>query len=118
GVITVAAAINWEGKLMAQPEIHLRGVVTTVERSLLHQLMIRAIEKMLSDRWSEFTQTANGEIEVDWELLREAIESNLKRLMRRELQSQPLVVFLLQMPEEPSPTKSYRRRRSTAEIRV
>ena len=115
GVVTVAAAVNWEGQLIAQPEIHLRGVVTAVERSLLQRLIIRTIEKTLSDRWSEFTQASNGyQIEVDWAGLRKEIESNLQRLARRELQSRPLVVFLLQTPEQP-PAKSLRRR-STASV--
>jgi ribonuclease J len=120
GVVTVAAAINWEGKLMAQPEVHLRGVVTSVERSLLQQLISRAIERIVTERWDEFTQPSNGDqTEVDWGLLREEIEGSLQRLIRRELQSQPLVVFLLQTPE-PTPeqalTKTYRRRRSTATV--
>ncbi len=115
GVVTVAAAVNWEGQLIAQPEIHLRGVVTAVERSLLQRLIIRTIEKTLSDRWSEFTQASKGyQIEVDWAGLRKEIESNLQRLARRELQSRPLVVFLLQTPEQP-PAKSLRRR-STASV--
>ncbi len=115
GVVTVAAAVNWEGQLIAQPEIHLRGVVTAVERSLLQRLIIRTIEKTLSDRWSEFTQASNGyQIEVDWAGLRKEIESNLQRLARREFQSRPLVVFLLQTPEQP-PAKSFRRR-STASV--
>ncbi|NES82163.1 MAG: ribonuclease J [Moorea sp. SIO2B7] len=117
GVVTVAAAVNWEGKLLAQPEIHLRGVVTVVERSLLQQLIIREIEKALGDRWGEFS--SNGEqIEVDWAGLRLEIQGSLQRLARRELRSRPLVVFLLQTPEKP-PAKSSpsrRRRRSTASV--
>ncbi len=35
GLATVAAAIDWNGKLLAKPEIYLRGVVTSIERSLL-----------------------------------------------------------------------------------
>jgi ribonuclease J len=116
GVVTVAAAIDWDGKLMVQPEVHLRGVVTTVERSLLQQLIVKTIERILSERWREFSQSNNGDsIEVDWAGLREEIESNLQRLVRRELQSSPLVVFLLQTPE-PTPTRTYRRRRSTAPL--
>lgn len=118
GVVTVAAAIDWDGKLMVQPEVHLRGVVTNVERSLLQQLIGKTIERILSDRWSEFTQNADsGAIEVDWAALREDIESHLQRLVRRELQSSPLVVFLLQTPE-PTPSRTYRRRRSTASAAV
>ncbi|OKH21435.1 ribonuclease J [Hydrococcus rivularis NIES-593] len=116
GVVTVAAAIDWDGKLMAQPEVHLRGVVTTVERSLLQKLIAKTIERILSERWNEFSQNANGDaIEVDWTAFREEIENNLQRLVRRELQSSPLVVFLLQTPD-PTPTRTYRRRRSTASV--
>ncbi len=113
GVITVAAAVDWQGKLIAQPEIHLRGVVTPLEHSLLKQLIIRTLEKTLSARWSEFSQTSNGsQVEVDWAGLREVIETSLQKLARRELQTYPLVVFLLQIPEQ-QPSKTYRRRRSS-----
>jgi ribonuclease J len=116
GVVTVAAAMNWDGKLIAQPEIHLRGVVTTVEQSLLQQLIVKNIERILSERWGEFNKSASSEtFEVDWASLREEIENNLQRLIKRELQSSPLVVFLLQTPE-PTPTRTYRRRRSTAPV--
>ncbi len=104
GVLTVAAAIDWSGQLIAKPEIHLRGVVTQVERSLLEQLIIRAIEKTLDLRWEEFSYYSDKEeMEVDWTGLRGEIENSLQRLARRELQSRPLVVFLLQTPEVPSP---------------
>jgi ribonuclease J len=115
GVLTVAAALDWEGKLVAKPEVHLRGVVTAVERSLLQQLILREIEKTLSSRWEEFSQTSNREVEVDWTGLQGEIESSLQRLIRRELQSRPLLVFLLQHGDKPV-VKSYRRRRSTASI--
>jgi ribonuclease J len=120
GIVTVATAINWQGKLMAKPEVHLRGVVTKVEQSLLEQLIIRAIERMLSERWDEFSHDDNRSgIGVNWKFFQEEIETTLQRLVRRELRSQPMVVFLLQTPEEPEPgerpvTKTYRRRRSTA----
>jgi ribonuclease J len=120
GVVTVATAINWQGKLMAKPEVHLRGVVTKVERSLLEQLIIRAVERILGERWDEFSHDNDRSgIGVNWKFLQEEIETTLQRLVRRELRTQPMVVFLLQTPEEPEPgerpvTKTYRRRRSTA----
>lgn len=116
GVVTVAAAMNWDGKLIAQPEIHLRGVVTPVERSLLQQLIVKNIERILSERWSEFSKSTSSELEINWASLREEIESNLQRLIKRELQSSPLVVFLLQTPEPAPTTRTYRRRRSTAPV--
>ncbi|MEA5509013.1 ribonuclease J [Crocosphaera sp. UHCC 0190] len=130
GVVTVAAPISWDGQLLTPPQVHLRGVVTKVEPSLLRQLIIRAIENLLDDRWDEFTSTGRT-TKVDWSLLQTEIEATLQRLVKRELRSHPLVVFLLQMPEQPpeteqpqpqpqpqtqtqTSTKTYRRRRSTA----
>ncbi|NEO06524.1 MAG: ribonuclease J [Moorea sp. SIO1F2] len=118
GVVTVAAAISWDGKLLAKPEIHLRGVVSPLETSLLQQLVIKRIERTLSDRWSDFDKSLTEKpTEIDWEGLQKQIEADLQRLARRELRSRPLMVFLLQTPEEP-PVKvtGTRRRRSTAKV--
>ncbi|MGK7957518.1 MAG: ribonuclease J [Crocosphaera sp.] len=122
GVVTVAAPINSEGTLITPPEVDLRGVVTKVEHSLLKQLIIRAIENILENRWEEFsTGDRNGE--VDWSYLKEEMETTLQRLIKRELRSYPLVIFILQTSEttstrQPEPTSSnrkvYRRRRPTA----
>ena len=114
GVVTVAAAIDWSGKLVAPPALHLRGVVTSVEQSLLQQLVVRTMERILSDRWSHFSQTKDGETEVDWSEVRLEIEGGLQRLMKRELRSRPLVVFLLQTPEKQPAKTTRRRRRSSA----
>ena len=115
GVVTVAAAIDWSGRLVAAPALHLRGVVTSVEHSLLQQLVNRTVERILSDRWSDFSQTKDGETEVNWSEVRLEIEGGLQRLMKRELRSRPSVVFLLQTPEkQPAKTASRRRRRSSS----
>ena len=112
GVITIAAFVNAEGQLSAPPEINLRGVVTKVEIPLLNQLIIRAIERCLSDRIGEF-KTATGD--PDWAGLRAEIETTLQRLIKRELKSQPLVIFLLQAAAtEPANNRTYRRRRPAA----
>ena len=112
GVITVATAINQSGELITPPAIHLRGVATSVEQSLLQQLVGRTIERILSDRWSDFTTTKNGETEVNWAEVRLEIEGGLQRLMNRELRSRPLVVFLMQTPEQ-QPARTTRRRTRT-----
>lgn len=117
GVVTVAAAVSWEGELLAKPEIHLRGVVASMEKSLLQRLVERTIEKTLNDRWKDFTKSFDGnEVDIDWVGLQVQIEGDLKRLARRELQSSPLVVFLLQSPSEPPVKVTGRRRRSTAKV--
>jgi ribonuclease J len=79
--------------------------------------VIRTIERTLSDRWTEFAKSFDGnETDIDWAGLRVQIEADLQRLARRELQSSPLVVFLLQSPEEPPVKVTSRRRRSTAKV--
>jgi ribonuclease J len=114
GVVTVAAFVKGEGQLGAPPEINLRGVVTSVDRTLLEQSISRAIERLLEERFDEFQTVAGG---PDWARLRAEIETALQRLIRRELQSQPLVIVLLQGTETtPPPTRTYRRRRSTATL--
>jgi ribonuclease J len=117
GVITIAAAVSSEGKLIATPEIHWRGVVTAVERSLLQQLIIRTIENTISERLNQFESSSNNEgTEFDWTNLRIDLESTLQRLIKRELQSLPLVVFLLQTADASQASTSRRRRRSTATL--
>ncbi|MDB9514294.1 ribonuclease J [Kamptonema animale CS-326] len=100
GVVTVAAALGWEGKLIVKPEIHLKGVVTNVERSLLQRLITQTIETVLSDRWSEFAKPVGSKVEVDWVGVQTQLERAIHRLLRREIQSNPLLVFLMQNPED------------------
>ncbi|MEC4802749.1 MAG: ribonuclease J [Jaaginema sp. PMC 1079.18] len=117
GVITIAAAVDWHLRLLAEPEIHLRGVVTPVERSLFHQLVVRNIERRLSNLVKE--QNPGNNNDVDWDKIQADLEGSLQRLARRELRSRPLLVFLLQTPEQPTtPTRSVtkRRRRSAASV--
>ncbi len=120
GVLTVAATVSWDGKLTAKPEVHLRGMVTTMKESILQSMVSRTIERILNDRLDEFAGNNgnNGndsEDDVDWDSLRDEIQSSLQRLAKRELQCRPLVVFLLQTQPKPM-VKSYRRRRSTASV--
>lgn len=125
GVITVAAAVDWEGKLIANPEIHLRGVVSNIERNLLQQLVLRTIDRTLTDRAPEFIKSFDGEGAVtDWVGLKAQIETSLQRMFRRELQNSPQLVFLLQSPDEPQTNEdttdtvdaTRRRKRSTAKV--
>jgi ribonuclease J len=123
GAIAVTAVIDWEGKLTAQPTIHLRGVVTSIDRSSIEKLIVRTIDRIITERWEEFTvDNPREEISVDWNLLSTEIETNLQRLIRRELHSSPLVIFLLQTPTEQPALETRqsliptRRRRSTASV--
>lgn len=116
GIVTVAATVGLNGALMAKPEIHLRGVVTTLDKSKLDRSITQTIEGLLSDRWKDFThQFGEGEIEVDWTKLQAQLEMEVRRLLRREMQSNPLLVFLMQTPSQlgtpssPSTTPTVRR---------
>ncbi|MGB7440579.1 MAG: ribonuclease J [Coleofasciculaceae cyanobacterium] len=116
GVVTVAASVSWEGELLAKPEIHLRGVAANIEKSLIQQLAIKRIERTLSDRWKDFAKSLDNDDDVDWAGLQRELERDLERLTRRELQCRPLVVFLLQKPEERPIKNTGRRKRSTAKV--
>ncbi|HEY9837686.1 MAG TPA: ribonuclease J [Vampirovibrionales bacterium] len=124
GVVTIAAAIGWDGKLAADTATHLRGVVSSIEPNVLKKWISQTIEGVLSDRWSEFARTLeDGTPEVDWMGLQNQLERDIQRMLRRELQSNPLLVFLMQNPQEPpksaepQPAATGRRRtRSTAKV--
>lgn len=118
GIITIAATVAASGKLVTQPEVHLSGVAAPIGSSRLQTQVNKLIEQVLSNRWSEFSRTlANQEVELDWVGLQTQIELELRRLVRRELQSNPLLVFLMQVPEpeEIAPSR-LKRQRSTAKL--
>ncbi|MBF2078539.1 MAG: ribonuclease J [Synechococcales cyanobacterium T60_A2020_003] len=115
GIVTVALAVNWDGKMMARPELNLRGVATTIEPARMETMVFETIESVLSDRWKDVTHSFSpDELDVDWTKLQAQIEMEIRRLLRRELKSNPLVVVLLQSPIEP-PVKTSSRRQRTAE---
>lgn len=118
GVVTVAATIDWNGQMLTEPELHLRGVVSSVQRGMLQKWVAETLENCLSERWSQYAKyQPDGEIEVDWAGLQVQLEQELQRMLRRELQSNPLLVFLMQAPKEP-PVKSTGRRRTRATAKV
>jgi ribonuclease J len=118
GIVTVAAAIGWDSRLIAKPEVHLRGVATTMEKAQLEKSIVQTIELVVSERWAELTQNLSSMAEVDWTRLRSEIETELRRLIRRELRNNSTLVFLLQTPLEPpvAAATSTRRQRSTAKV--
>lgn len=112
GVVTVAATVSQEGALVALPEIHLRGVVTSVSRLELQTRVRDTIEFVIRDRWGEFARPVGegGKIEIDRIGLQTQIERELVRMLRRELQSNSVLVFLMQMSDE-KPAKGSSRER-------
>ncbi|APB33319.1 Putative hydrolase of the metallo-beta-lactamase superfamily [Gloeomargarita lithophora Alchichica-D10] len=116
GVVTVAATVDTQGQLLATPEVHVRGVVTTLESGLLRRLVQETLAQTVRERWSEF---AVGGTDIDWTGLREAMEAALQRLIRRELRSHPLLILLLQttaQATEPSEEANRRTRKRRSEV--
>ncbi|MEM8638007.1 MAG: ribonuclease J [Cyanobacteria bacterium P01_G01_bin.54] len=125
GVVTIAAALNDQLQLVAQPEVHLRGVGRPIERKLLQQITTRNVERFLRERGNHFKSRENGTTgQVDWLGLKIELEDHLARLVRRELHGRPLLVFLLQTPlsegsdrtPPTTPPSTRRRRRSAASV--
>ncbi|MFM6194877.1 MAG: ribonuclease J [Planktothrix sp.] len=118
GVVTVAAAVGTDGKLLARPEIHLKGVVNSVDPASIQQQLSQTIENVLTERWTEFARSFGTETkEIDWEGLKTQIERSIQRVLRREIPSNPLLVLLVQTPEEAQSKVTGRRRpRSTARV--
>jgi ribonuclease J len=101
GVVTIAAAVGKDGKLLTVPQVHLRGVVTTMSLKDLRSKVHACVEQVVRDRWSEFARPIkdDAKLDIDWVGLEAQMESEVARVLRKEVQSSPLLVFLLQKPE-------------------
>lgn len=117
GVVTVAAAINMDGQLMAKPQIHLKGVVSSVNEESLSYQLIQTIETVLSERWTEFARTFGTDTkEIDWVGLRTQIERSIQRVLKREIPSNPLLVLLVQAPEGQEQQQQQEQEESSAKV--
>ncbi|BAQ63728.1 ribonuclease J [Geminocystis sp. NIES-3709] len=103
GVITIAASVDNQGRLLTQPQINLRGVVCKIEVSTLERMIIRTVDKTIGDRLKS-SLLLNGHDQVNWTSIRIDVETNLERLIQRELNSESLVIFMLQVQENTSKT--------------
>jgi ribonuclease J len=103
GIVAIVGLINGQGKLIQSPEVQLRGVILAADQDRMKDWVAREIAMVLPSRWPEFTRTTEkGEIEVDWPGLQVQIELGMRRRLRRELQSHPLIVVTLQQVEQPT----------------
>lgn len=118
GVITVAVTIDSNGSLITEPDIHLRGVVTSLDLAKLKEKVQNTITSLLSDRWGEFARSFGDEqVDIDWVGVKVQLERELLRTIRREFQSNPLLVFLMQHTEVPiAPRLSNRKGRAESAI--
>lgn len=118
GVFTVALAVNSQGELLSDPQVHLRGVVADVPGATLRDWVMETAEAVLDNRFEEFTHSlGGGKTEIDWAGLQVQLERELYRLIRRRFAGAPSLVLLLQTFDVPEPETARRtRRRSTARM--
>lgn len=114
GMVTIATAIGWDGQMVTKPEILVRGVALAVESERLNRDIENCIEKTLRNRWSDISHTYEDDIEVDWVKLKTHLESDILRVLKRELKSRPLLTLMIQTPAKPADMKSSNRRRRSA----
>ncbi len=91
GLITIAVTVD-RGRLVTQPEINLRGVVTSISKERMIKLATQTIESSLSN-------ASRRNAQDDWARLQSTLELELRRSFRRELRSNPFLVLLLQSLE-------------------
>ncbi|NEQ45833.1 MAG: ribonuclease J [Leptolyngbya sp. SIOISBB] len=88
GIITVAAIINSQGKLVTAPSVDIRGISQTLNLERFQNKVSDLIGRILRER-----ATRNG---LERDGLQPAIESELRRLIRKELPKRyPMIVLLL-----------------------
>jgi len=97
GAVTVAATVGLDGQLLTAPEVHLRGVVTTIGIEKWQKWVQSAIELALRNRWDNYQDADHT---VDWSGLKSYIERELQGLLRRELQTNAALLLLLQHPQD------------------
>ncbi|MBF2035164.1 MAG: ribonuclease J [Leptolyngbyaceae cyanobacterium T60_A2020_046] len=96
GMLTVAVVLNQVGKRMTAPALHVRGIAQAIEEERLQRKLASAIDRFVQER--SFNESWNPE-EV-----RPALETELRKVVRRELPKRyPMVVLLLQKVEGAAP---------------
>ena len=98
GIITISATVDGNGKLLGDPTINLRGVVTVKTQEQWERSAVLTVKKSLSERWKEVVddpESANPT--VKWDGLQSRLEEDVRRFVRRELPKQyPVAVLMLQ----------------------
>jgi len=107
GVITVLTPISTDGVMVAPPRVNLRGVITNVDAKTMVNWTEREINWVLENRWKQLVLKTGGKsVEVDWIGLQREVESGLSRRLRREVQTEPLILCLVQ--PAPGGTRAYK----------
>jgi len=92
GVVSASVTVDMTGSVVGQPELQIRGVVGSISRTHLDRILTNTISNALAEQWSKHVSGSNGSTEVDWAGLQATLERNIQRVLRRELQCEPLVL--------------------------
>ncbi|MEM8611364.1 MAG: ribonuclease J [Cyanobacteria bacterium P01_H01_bin.105] len=107
GIITVSTTVDRNGKLLASPTVHLRGVVTKHSQADWAAKINQVVSSGLRSRWNEVIDTSGNQTVVRWDGLRSRLEEEVRHCVRRELPKRyPLIVFLLQPINTEAPLES------------
>ncbi|NJN29197.1 MAG: ribonuclease J [Synechococcales cyanobacterium RM1_1_8] len=102
GMVVTTAIITNEGKLLREPEVRLRGMINASDHSRFQGWIRREVDMVLKDRWVDFKGSdSKGNVEIDWAGVQTQIEVGIQRRLRRELQSNPMIMVVVQ-PEDAS----------------
>ncbi|HEY9887976.1 MAG TPA: ribonuclease J [Candidatus Obscuribacterales bacterium] len=92
GIVTVAAIVSSAGKLVAPPNIDIRGISQSLDIERFQHKVAEAIGRVLRER-----SLKNG---IDRDGLQPAVEAEIRRLIRKELPKRyPVIVLLLNWVE-------------------
>ena len=92
GIVTVSAIVSSRGKLLAPPNIDIRGISQTLDVDRFQNKVADLIGRVLRERSVKNSLDQDG--------LQPAIEAELRRLIRKELPKRyPVIVLLLNWVE-------------------
>ncbi|GAB4343893.1 MAG: ribonuclease J [Cyanophyceae cyanobacterium] len=101
GSMTVAVAVYRNGKLAAQPQVQLSGVVDALDPLRMHDLVAGVLRNFLDNRFDRYVrQFDSNPPEIDWTGVQVDLERDLVRLLRREFRGNPRLLLLLQAIDE------------------
>ncbi|MEB3269531.1 MAG: ribonuclease J [Leptolyngbya sp.] len=89
GIVTIALTLDTKGQVVSPPAMHLRGIAETVDKDRLQRQVMEMVAARVRDL------KGNGALDND--ALQPKLETELRKLMRREIPKRyPMVVLLLQ----------------------
>lgn len=89
GIITIALTLDSKGQVASPPGLHLRGIAEAFDKDRLQRQVMEVAAARIRD--------LKGKGPLDTEALQPKLETELRKLMRREIPKRyPMVVLLLQ----------------------